>query len=81
MKESLRGDWVMMTARQRKQVRTRQRRKESLLSLFCKVSKAKDTEFICPRTITNISTSLSTVNDKQDSVQKRDLPNTNYLTG
>ena len=43
------GDWLMMTAHQRKQVRTRQRRKENLLSLFCKVSKTKDTEFICPK--------------------------------
>ena len=80
MKESLRGDWVMMTVHQRKQVRTRQRRKENLLSLFRKVLKTKDTEFICPRTI-NISTNLSTINDKQDSVQNRDLPNINYLTG
>ena len=80
MKESLRGDWVTMTAHQRKQIRTRQRRKENLLSLFHKVSETKDTEFIFPRTITNISTNLSTINDKQDSVQNRDLPNTHYLT-
>ena len=81
MKESLRGDWVMMTAHQRKQVHTRQHRKENLLSLFHKVSKANDTEFICPRTITNISTNLSTINDKRDSVQNLDLPNKNYFTG
>ena len=86
MKESLRGDWVMMTTHQRKQVhvRSRQRRKENLLSLFRKVSKMKyssGTEFICPRTITKISTNLSMIHDKQDSVQNCDLPNTNYLTG
>ena len=53
-----------MTAHQPKEVRTQQRRKEKLLSLFRKVSKTKDTEFICLRTITSISTNLSTINNK-----------------
>ena len=39
MKESPRDDWVIMTAHQRKQVRRRQRRKDNLLFLFCKVTK------------------------------------------
>ena len=82
MKESKHGDRAMMTAHQRKQVRTRQRQKENFLSLFRKVSKTKDTEFIyLTKNHYEHSTNLSTINDKQDSVQNRDLPNTNYLTG